>query len=259
MDIGREFYAAPRRYVLGASEDDFNRADGTPVDALTAYMSKIWALPRDEDGQLPQVGEFKTGDPTAYTNLLDECRKELSGMFGLPPHYFGLNADGNPASADAIRANEARLERRAKRKSVVLSDPYEDALRMCVLIRDGKLPDGASRIEAEWADVATPTPAATADSLTKYMAEGAIPPTSDPVLRKAGFSAAERARIAEDRKSDPGAEFLAAVQSEIVPKQITALRRLLAALQDPNITGAEAGVPATPAAVEPAAVSAPVK
>lgn len=232
MDIGREFYAAPRRYVLGLSEDDFRKSDGTKVPAWQSYMSRIWTAPRSEDGQLPQVGEFKTGDPVAYTSLLDECRKELSGMFGLPPHYFGLNSDGNPASADAIRANEARLERRAKRKTVVLSDPYEDAMRICLAIRHGgELPDKAARIEADWADVATPTPAATADMLTKLIAEGALPARSDVVGKRAGFNATERARIESDWAKDPGAELMAAVQSNVLPKQLTALHRFIAAIE----------------------------
>lgn len=236
MDIGREFHAAPRRYILGASEENFQKADGTPVSAWQTYLSQIWAIERDENGELPTVGEFKTGDPAAYTKLLDECRKEMSGLTGCPPHYFGLNSDGNPASADAIRSNEARLEKRARRKQVVLSDAYEDAMRLAVLVRDGSLPDQATRIEADWADPSTPTLAATADALTKYMAEGAVPPTSDVVLKRAGFNAAERARMVKDREKDPGQQFFAEAMAEVGPKEIVALRRLLKAINDPTLT-----------------------
>jgi hypothetical protein len=250
MDIGREFHAAPRRYILGASEANFQKADGTAVSAWETYMSKIWAVERDENGEIPQVGEFKASDPSTYTKLLDECRKEMSGLTGLPPHYFGLSMDGNPPSADAIRANEARLERRAKRKQTVLSDAYEDAMRLAVLIRDGVLPEAATRIEAEWMDPATPTPAATADALTKYMAEGAIPPTSDVTLKRAGFSATERAQLAQDRAASPGQEFLAEIQSEITGKQITALHRLLSAMKDQTLEDpAAAAEPAAPPAI----------
>ncbi|HET6915903.1 MAG TPA: hypothetical protein VFH56_07410, partial [Acidimicrobiales bacterium] len=43
------------------------------------------------------------------------------------------------------------------------------------------------------------------------------------------------ARLAQDRAQDPGQEFLAEVQSEITPKEITALRRLLNAIKDPTL------------------------
>ena len=239
MDIGREFHAAPRRYILGASEENFQKADGTPVSAWETYLSKIWAIERDENGEIPQVGEFKASDPSTLTKLLDEGRKEMSGLTGLPANYFGLHFDGNPPSADAIRANEARLVKRAERKQVVLSDAYEDAMRLAVLIRDGRLPEDATRIEASWADPSTPTPGATADALTKYMAEGAVPPYSDVVLKKAGFNAAERARLEQDRLENPAQSFFAEIQSEIGPREILAIRRLMKALQDPQVSDPE--------------------
>ena len=236
MEVGREFHAAPRRYVIGASEANFQKADGTPVSAWETYLSKIWAIERDEAGEIPTVGEFKASDPATYTKLLDQYARFMSSLTGLSPEYLGITTNGNPTSADAIRASDARLERRCRRKQMTFSEGWEEAMRLAVLIRDGALPDNATRIETDWADPATPTPAATADALTKYVSVGSIPPASDVTLKRAGFSANERLRLAQDRAADPGQEFLAEVQSEITPKEIVALRRMLKALQDPSLT-----------------------
>src|SRR5665213_2268000 len=52
MELGREFYAAPRRYVLGASEDAFQTSTGGATSAWDAYMSKVWAIERDPEGNV---------------------------------------------------------------------------------------------------------------------------------------------------------------------------------------------------------------
>jgi hypothetical protein len=218
MEVGREFHAAPRRYVLGASEENFRKADGTPVSAWDTYMGKIWGLERDEEGNLPQVGTFAPSDPSVYTKLLDAYRLDAAATMGLPGHYLGVSADGNPASADAIRASEARLIKRAERKMTGFGQDWGDLLRMALLIRDGRLPDNAHRIECDWADAATPTPGATTDALVKQIAAGMVSPTSDVVLKRAGYSALERIRLAIDAKNDAGTQMLAQLAHSLVAK-----------------------------------------
>jgi hypothetical protein len=219
MEVGREFHAAPRRYVLGASEENFKKADGTPISAWDTYIGKIWGLERDEEGNLPTVGQFAPSDPSVYTKLLDAYRQDMAAIMGLPAHYLGVASQGNPASADAIRADEARLIKRAERKHLGFGQTWTDALRMALLIRDGSLPDDAHRIQCDWQDPATPTPGATTDALQKQIAAGMVSPTSDVVLRKAGYTPLERAQLAIDRKNDGGAQMLAELAHSLQAKE----------------------------------------
>ena len=210
MEVGREFHAAPRRYVLGASEENFRKPDGSPISAWDTYVGKIWGLERDEEGNLPQVGQFAPSDPSVYTKLLDSYRQDMAAMMGLPPHYLGITSDGNPASADAIRSSEARLVKRAERKHLGFGQTWAEALRYALLIRDGALPDGAQRIECDWENAATETPGATTDALQKQVAAGIVPPKSDVVLRRAGYSPLERAQLVKDMEDHEAEQALAA-------------------------------------------------
>ena len=222
MEVGREFHAAPRRYILGASEENFKRPDGTPMTAWETYMGKVWGIERDEDGNLPQVGTFAPSDPSVYTKLLDAYRTDMAAAMGVPPHYLGIHADGNPASADAIRMTEARLIKRVERKTQAFGEAWQQMLKFALMIRDGKLPDDAHRIETDWADPGTPTPGATTDALYKQVAGGMVPATSDVVLKRAGYSALERARLAVDRKVDVGASVLAELATSLQAKEARA-------------------------------------
>jgi hypothetical protein len=214
MEVGREFHAAPRRYVLGASEENFRKPDGTPISAWDTYVGKIWGLERDEEGNLPQVGQFAPSDPSVYTKLLDTYRQNFAADAGLPPHYLGIVSDGNPASADAIRSSEARLVKRAERKHLGFGCTWAEAMKMALVVA-GASPDTVARIQVDWEDPATPTPGATTDALQKQVAAGIVPPTSDVVLRRAGYSPLERAQLVKDREDHAAEQALAAKAAQL--------------------------------------------
>lgn len=244
MEITREFYSAPRRYILGASEEDFKKSDGSAVTAWESYLSKVWAITANEEGDLPTVGEFKAADPATHTKLLDEYAKIMSGEMGVPPHFLGVYSDGNPASADAIRSGYEELVVRARNKHVHFGDAWEEALRLALMIRgDGSLPDGANRIETDWADPSPATPVATAQAIYQQVEGGMIPPYSDVTLKKLGYSASERARLAEDREHDDGLSFLNELAHSIIAKDAKVDTTIATDLGAPA-PGAAPGAPA---------------
>lgn len=259
MEVGREFYAAPRRYALGASEEDFQGSDGTAKSGWESYQGLIWALERDADGEVPTVGEFAAADPSVYTKVLNQYAQNMSGDMSVPPHFLGLYAEGNPASADAIRASYENLTTLALNKHSAFADPWEDAMRLALLISTGKLPEGANRMETDWADPAPKTPAATADAVAKMVQVGSLPATANVTLKLLGLSQAQIASLAIDRKKDEGASILAELASGLLAKEAK-VDTTIAKDIDPAAT---AGVtPATPAAGVPtpaAPTKAPVQ
>jgi len=218
MEVGREFHMAPRRYALGVTEEAFQNPDGTVKTAWDAYLNKVWMLERDENGDLPTLGEFTASDPSGYTKMVDVYRELMCGEMGLPPTMLGLNPQGNPASADAIRAGYEELTSRARMKQTAFSGAHEELMRLALLIRDGSVPDNAHRIETDWRDPAPQTISGTSDAITKQIAAGAIPATSDVTLKRLGYSAVERARLAQDREVDAGMSFLAEVAHSLTAK-----------------------------------------
>lgn len=210
MEVAREFYGAPQRYILGASESAFQDAEGNPKSAWETYIGRVLALERDEDGEIPQVGTFAAYDPSAYTKIVDLYARIMATQLGLPPHYLGYTTD-NPASADAIRSTEAQLVKRAERKQTLFNTPWSDLLRLALLIKTGRIPDRARRIETVWRNPATPTMAAQTDAAVKLVQAGIIPADSEVALEMVGLSEAQRQRVRADRRRSQARTALAAI------------------------------------------------
>jgi hypothetical protein len=221
MEIAREFYSVPHRYVLGASEADFVDSSGNAKTAIQMAMNKFVAFERDEEGNTPSVGQFTAYDPSVFTRIIDEHAQLMSSYTGFPPSYFGLTSTANPASADAIRVSENRLVKRAERAQMEFSSRLEDVMRLAWRFANSgaPVPAGMQRLETDWEPAATPTPAGTTDAITKQIAAGSIPATSDVTLRRLGYSAVDRARLETDRKLDQGAHVLAELATSLGAKQ----------------------------------------
>lgn len=216
MEIAREFYSVPHKWAVGVSQSDFVDKDGNPIPAWQATMSKFLALENDETGATPKVGQFTAYDPSTYTRIVDQYAQLMASFTSFPPAYFGNASSANPASADAIRVGEAGINRRADQANVECDDPQETVMRLAWRIRNGgkPAPKQMMRLETDWADTATATPAATTDAMTKQIQVGAVPATSDVVLKRLGYSAVERSRLEQDRKAAEGDALLARIAGQ---------------------------------------------
>jgi hypothetical protein len=224
MEIAREFYSVPHRYVLGAQESDFTDAAGNQKPAIEMVMSKMLAFERDEEGAVPTVGQFQAFDPSVFTKIVDEHAQLMASYTQFPPSYFGQTSTANPASADAIRVAEAGIDRRAVQVQNQFSDPLEQVQRLVWRFANGGAvaPAEMRRLETDWVDARTPTPSGTSDAMFKQVQMGAVPATSDIVLKRLGYSGVERQRLEEDRKLDMGAAVLAELATSLQAKEARA-------------------------------------
>ena len=207
IEVGAEFFQAPQRYILGASESAFQDAEGNPRAAWETYLGRYVALERDEDGNVPSVGQFAAHDPSGQTKILDLYARIMATQLGLPPHMLGYTSD-NPASADAIRSSEGMLVKKAERRIRRFGATHRDAMRLALWVRDGEPPPKERRIEAVWRNPATPTIAAQTDAAVKLAQAGVVPADSDVLLEMAGFTEDQRRRIAADRRRAQGNALL---------------------------------------------------
>ncbi|MEV6548001.1 phage portal protein [Streptomyces sp. NPDC051597] len=207
MEVAAEFFGAPQRYILGASESAFQDAEGNPLDAWATYIGRMLGLERDEDGNIPTVGQFPAHDPSGMTKIIDLYARIMSAQFGLPPHMLGYTTD-NPASADAIRSTEAKLVKRSERRIRRFGAAWQQAMRLALWVRDGEPPDKTRRIETVWRNPATPTVAAQADATVKLVQAGILPADSDVTLEMAGLTEGQRQRVAADRLRSRGSSVL---------------------------------------------------
>lgn len=221
MEVNREFYSAPQRYMMGASPDMFQNADGSQVTPWQAIMGRVWMAPRDDEGELPQVGEFSANSPAPYLEQVRGLSLLLAAEAGLPATYLGFSTE-NPASADAIRAGEARLVKRAQRRQLGFDRSWLEVARLSLLVRDGEIPAGfESAISSRWVDPATPTKAATADAGQKMLTAVPWLAETEVGLELIGMDSAQVERAqAERRRAAAGARLdalLAGTQEQPAP------------------------------------------
>lgn len=209
LEISREFYSAPQRYVMGANADSFQRPDGSTVPAWESYLGKILAMERDDEGNVPTVGQFPASSPGPYIDELKGIAQMLAAEAAIPPSYLGFYTE-NPPGADGIRAQEARLVKRSERRQKIFGAAWSEVLRMAVEMRDGSAPS----VSVRWRDASTPTRAATADAVTKLVGSGILPPDSDVTLELIGLDPATVARVASERRRAQARGTVAALVSE---------------------------------------------
>ena len=227
LAVAGEFYSAPQRYILGADESAFQAPDGTAKTGWETYLGRVLALEPNGEGIAPTVGQFTAYDPSVFTKVIDSYAQRMSALTGLPPYMLGF-ATANPTSADAIRAGEGELIRRADHKTVMFGKGWRDVMKLALLVRDGSLPDNAEKITTVWSSTATPTIAATTDAIFKQITMGYLPATSDVTGEALGYTAIQRERIEIDRATDQGQSMLQEIAHSLDAKAFRADKALTA-------------------------------
>lgn len=208
MEVNRDFFSAPQRYVLGAKEDQFTDQNGTPIPGWVAILGSLWNLERDEewveqhpgsDG-LPTVGEFSPNPPGPFIDQVKGLSQMFSAEVGIPSSYLGFT-DQNPPSADAIRALEARLVKRAERRILGWDNSWIEIGQLAVQMKTGTLPPRGDMVTV-WRDPATPTNSADADRAVKLVGAGILPKESSVTYEMVGLSPSQQKRLERDKMKE---------------------------------------------------------
>ena len=186
MEVNREFYVAPQRYVLNAKPEDFGvTKDMSPEQkyriGLSVAMGMINIIPGREDnteGDPLSVIELKPAPPTPFIEQVKAYSIQMSAETGLPASLFGFVTD-NPTSGDAIVKSDFRLARRASRRIGSFGVGWKEVGLLALLARDGDVnTDFLRRLRTKFANPVMPTPAATADEIQKMVAAKVLVPDS---------------------------------------------------------------------------------
>lgn len=97
-EISAEFFTSPQKYLLGADRDAFEQ-----TTKWEAYIGNIFAVGRDENGDLPQFGQLSQGSMQPHTDYMRSLAARFSGETNVPISTLGVIHD-QPASAEAIYA-----------------------------------------------------------------------------------------------------------------------------------------------------------
>lgn len=217
-EVAREFYSAPQRYILGADEDLFLDSDGNPLNPWSVYQGRILGVPANQDGQMPQVGQFSAGTTQPYFEQIRALAQMLAAETAIPASYLGFQTD-NPASADAIRQMESRLVKRAERRQRQFGRAWIEVAKLSLLVRDGSIPAEANDIRPIWRDPSTPTRAAAADEAVKLISAGVLTPDSEVTYNRIGLSETDKSVLKSEKNMAQANDLLTNLLGNQQPQQ----------------------------------------
>jgi hypothetical protein len=128
-DITAEFYSWPQKYVAGLSND------AERMDGWKATVSSMLQFDKDEDGDVPKLGQFTVPSMSPFTEQLRTAASGFAGETGLTLDDLGFSTD-NPASAEAIKASHESLRLAAEKAQRDFSSGFLNAGFLAACLRD---------------------------------------------------------------------------------------------------------------------------
>lgn len=226
MEYNREFYTTPQRYLLnvdpeqlGLGEDPSDR-ELVELGWKVAQNKALIVPPGDpEDGEAgkPIAGQFSAAAPTPYIDELKMLAQLVSAQSGVPSNYLGFVHE-NPPSADAIRAQESRLVKKAEMRQVSFGQALRNDLAyvcLAILSGDSFTPEIGNRFVAGlslvWREASTPTLAATMDAMGKAVQAKIFPEGSEVIWDRIGVTEAEKQILRRELATQRATQRLAAM------------------------------------------------
>lgn len=120
-EISAEFFTSPQKYLLGADPNAFaNPNNPGGKTKWEAYIGNIFAVGRDENGDIPTFGQLSQGSMQPHTDYMRSLAARFSGETNVPISTLGVIHD-QPASAEAIYAASEPL--------IIECEDYNDSAR----------------------------------------------------------------------------------------------------------------------------------
>lgn len=209
--VAQETHAVPQRAVSGASKGDFVDTAGNVLPVWETYFGAVWALQNEN----AKPFQFAASDMANFERMGDFYARQASALAAVPPNYFGLAAD-DASSADAIRARDARLNRKCERRIQTFGGVDKRTLIISERIRTGEWDTDLTRLRCLWNDPGTPTQAQKADAATKLVVAKIIP--IEQARRDLGYTPEEIADMVKMDERQAKANLQAMRDAMLTPR-----------------------------------------
>lgn len=199
-EVSAEFFSAPQRYVLGADESQFVDKNGDPVPAWKSLIGRILAMSRDEEGEVPTVGQFSQQSMQPHFEQLRALAAMFAAESNLPLDALGIVQD-NPSSAEAITRAKEELVLDAKQAISSFTPSWNRAVRRALTMVDGSSAAVAeyAKVNAKWVNPATPSVVSATDAVTKQVAVFPWMADSEVALEAMGYDQSQVQRLMSDK------------------------------------------------------------
>lgn len=214
MEVGAEFFTYPQRYIIGASEQLFSVKNGededgepiyepSPAKKLQAYIGAFLAISRDEEGEVPQVGQFSPAQAENFTRVFENDAQRFSGCSCVPLSQLGVLGN-NYTSSDALGAANDPLILDVQQSNLANAQTLENIAKLMMAISShvtlDKLTETQKRVQAYFQDPSMPTMSARADAWSKIGAQDKSVIGTRVYYENIGFSQSAIDRIETEKR-----------------------------------------------------------
>lgn len=197
-EVSSDLYAAPALLLLGADEAMFQNSQGEKVPLWSWYMGRLKSLPKDEDGEKPDLQVIPQQSMEPFLAMKRALAAEFASATSLPISALGIVQD-NPSSAEAIYAAKEDLVIEAMNTTRSIGYGLNRIVQDAICLRDGipvsEMGDEVRNLATRWRNPAMPSVVSQSDAMVKQI--GAIPELAqtDVALEELGYSAEQIVRI----------------------------------------------------------------
>lgn len=205
-EISAEFFTSPQKYLLGADPDAFENKT-----KWEAYIGNIFAVGRDENGDLPTFGQLSQGSMQPHTDYMRSLAARFSGETNVPISTLGVIHD-QPASAEAIYAASEPLIIECED----FNDGARDSLKMLALMAVAaeldvsldELPEAFADFVPNFRNPAMPSVVSQTDAMVKIASVVPGFAGTDVFFEQIGFAEDMRKKAINEIKRNEGAFVL---------------------------------------------------
>lgn len=226
MEVGAEFFTFPQRYILGAADDLFSpqipddggddedsAAPPDPVAKFKAYIGALLAISRDENGEIPTVGQFPASPAENFTAVFENDAQRFSGATNVPLAQLGV-LSSNYTSSDALNASNDPLILAVETMNRQNSDALAEVARMMMAVSGNK---AEGDLQVVWKDPAMPTIASRADAWTKLAAADKSIVGTRVFYEQVGLSQQLIDRLMKEKRSNGAISALNRIADSMAP------------------------------------------
>lgn len=187
-EVSAEFFSAPQRYALGVDDETFVGQDGRPIPAWQAVIGRMLAVGRDENGDIPTVGQFSQQSFEPHFAQIRQLASLVSSEFNMTPRSFGIVQD-NPESADAIIEAKEDLVLDAKEFTDTVAPAWKRLMVGALRIQDDSpaAREVYKQIRPHFRNPALPSVVSASDAITKQVSAFPWLAETDEALEMLGY------------------------------------------------------------------------
>lgn len=131
-EVAAEFYSVPQKYGLGLEQELIAQLKEKKNEAT---MSTFLAFSRDEDGNLPSLGQFQPASMAPFLEQMKMYASLFAAETGMTLDDLGFTTE-NPSSEEAIKASHESLRLTARRAQQTFGTGFLNAGYLAACLRD---------------------------------------------------------------------------------------------------------------------------